>query len=323
MAKIYITRQIPDLAINMLREAGHEVDVSTKDGILTRDELLTALKAKSYEAVLPLLTDKINAEVFDTVPTAKIFANFAVGYDNIDLAEAVKRGVFITNTPAVSTSQSVAEHALALIMAVGRRIVESDQFIRDGKYVGWAPMIFITPDLIGRTLGIIGAGRIGSRLAYHAARGLDMKVVYYDIRRDEQLEKDFGAKYYDKVEDLLREADYISIHVNLDDSTRHLINKERLNIMKPTAVLVNTSRGPVIDEAALVEALQNKKIAGAGLDVYEHEPALAPGLAALQNVVLTPHIASATLETRNDMAKMAAENVIAALSGQVPSNLVK
>ncbi len=323
MSKIYITRQIPDLAANMLRAAGHEVDISTKDGILTREELLGALKAKPYDAVLPLLTDKINAEVFDAVPTAKIFANYAVGYDNIDLVEARKRGVFITNTPAVSTSQSVAEHALALMVAVGRRIVESDQFIRDGKYVGWAPMIFITPDLVGRTLGIIGAGRIGSRLAYHAARGLDMKVVYYDIRRNEQLEKDFGAKYYDKVEDLLREADYISIHVNLDDSTRHLINKERLSLMKPTAVLVNTSRGPVIDETALVEALQNKKIAGAGLDVYEHEPALAPGLAALQNVVLTPHIASATLETRNDMAKMAAENILAALSGQPPQNLIK
>ncbi len=320
MAKIYITRKIPELAEKMLREAGHEVDVSPKDAMLTHEELLAALTAKPYEAVLPLLTDKITADVFDAVPTAKIFANYAVGFDNIDLAEAKKRGVYATNTPCDSTSSSVAEHALALMVAAARRIVEADQYVRDGKYVGWAPMIFLTPDLVGRTLGIIGAGRIGSRLAHHASLGFGMKVIYFDVRRNEQFEKEFNAEYKATVEEVLREADYVSLHVNLTPETTHLINAERLKLMKPTAILVNTARGPVVDEAALVEALKNKQIAGAGLDVFEHEPELAPGLAALPNVVLTPHIASATIEVRDDMARIAAQNIIAALSGQVPPN---
>ncbi len=322
MGKIYITRKIPDLAEQMLREKGHEVDVSPKDGLLSREELLTALRAKPYDAVLPLLTDKIDAEVFEAVPTAKIFANYAVGFDNVDLVEAKKRGVMITNTPAPSTSQSVAEHALALLVAVGRRIVEADQFVRDGKYVGWAPMIFLTPDLYGRTLGIVGAGRIGSKLAHFASRGFGMKVVYFDVKRNEEFEKEFGAEFKSTVEEVLTVADYVSLHVNLTPETRHLINRERLALMKPSAVIVNTARGPVIDEAALVEALRSGQIAGAGLDVYENEPTLAAGLKDLPNVVLTPHIASATFETRDDMARLAADNILAALAGQTPPNLV-
>lgn len=322
MAKIYLTRKIPDLAEKMLREAGHEVTVSDKDGILTREELLAALRAAPYDGVLSLLTDKIDGEVFDAVPTAKIFANYAVGYDNFDREAAKARGVQLTNTPSELTSSSVAEHALALMAAVGRRVVEADQFVRDGKYVGWAPLIFMTPDLIGDTLGIIGAGRIGSRLAHHAVRGFEMKVIYYDVRRNEKLEQELGAVFKPTVEEVLGEADYVSLHVDLNPTTRHLINRERLALMKPTAVLVNTARGPVVDEAALVEALRAKKIAGAGLDVFENEPTLAPGLAELPNVVLTPHIASATTETRDDMARIAATNLIAALAGQMPPNLV-
>ena len=304
----------------MLKNQGYEVTVSQKDGVLTREELLAALRAVPYDAVLPLLTDKIDGEIFDAVPTAKIFANYAVGFDNIDLAEAKKRGVFITNTPSDSTSSSVAEHALALMVTAARRIVEADQFVRDGRYQGWAPLIFLTPDLVGRTLGIIGAGRIGSRLANHAARGFDMKVIYHDIKRNESLEKEVGAIFQPTVEAVLSQADYLSLHVNLTPETRHLINAERLALMKPEAVLVNTSRGPVIDEPALVAALQQKQIAAAGLDVFEREPLLAPGLAALPNVVLTPHIASATIETRADMARIAAANIIAALAGQTPPN---
>lgn len=320
MSKIFITRKIPDLAETMLREAGHEVTVSQKDGVLTREELLATLKQAEYDAVLCLLTDKIDDEVLAAAPSVKIFANYAVGFDNLDLAAAKARGVLMTNTPCDSTSSSVAEHALALMVAVGRRIVEADQFVRDGKYAGWAPMLFLTPDLVGRTLGIIGAGRIGSRLAHHAARGFEMKVIYFDIKRNEGLEKEFGAEFKASVEELLKEADYVSLHVNLTPETTHLINRERLALMKPGAVLVNTARGPVVDEAALVEALQKKQIAGAGLDVFEREPALAAGLKDLPNAVLTPHIASATLEVRADMARIAAENIIATLLGKTPPN---
>lgn len=323
MSKIYITRQIPDLAINMLKEQGHEVDVSQKDGVLTREELIAALKAKPYDGVLCLLTDKIDGEVMDAVPTAKIFANYAVGFDNLNIPDAKQRGVFLTNTPCTSMSNSVAEHALALMVSVGRKIVEADQFIRDGKFVGWAPMLFVTPDLVGRTLGIIGLGRIGSRLAYHGARGFDMKVTYYDVVPNEKFEQEFGAVRKATIEEVLKEADYISLNVPLNDSTRGMMNKERLAMLKPSAILVNTSRGPVIDEAALVEVLKENKIAGAGLDVFEHEPALAPGLAQLPNVVLTPHIASATWETRNEMAKISASNIIATMAGQTPPNLVQ
>ncbi len=323
MARIFVTRKIPEAGPELLRSRGHEVVVSGKDRALEKAELIAALGAAPYDAVLCLLTDKIDAEVLAAAPAAKIFANYAVGVDNIDLVMAKARGVLITNTPAVSTSQSVAEHALALLVAVGRRIVEADQFVRDDHYRGWDPMLFITPDLVGRTLGIIGAGRIGSRLAFHAARGFEMKVIYHDIRRNDELERTLGVKFEPTVEAVLRAADYVSLHVNLDQSTRHLINRERLALMKPSAVLVNTARGPVIDEAALVDALREKRLAGAGLDVFEFEPKLVPGLAALPNVVLTPHIASATEETRNDMAKMAAENILATLEGKLPPNLVK
>ncbi len=322
MAQIYITRKIPDLAEQLLRAQGHEVDISSKDGILTKAELLAALRAKPYDAVLPLLTDKIDGEVMAAVPTAKIFANYAVGFDNVDLVEAKQRGVFVSNTPCDSTSSSVAEHSLALMVAAARRVVEADQYVRDGKYTGWAPLVFLTPDLVGRTLGIIGAGRIGSRLAHHASLGLGMKVIYFDVRRNEQFEKEFNAEFKATIEELLPAADYVSLHVNLTPETTHLINRERLALMKPDAILVNTARGAVVDEAALVEALKNKQIAAAGLDVFEHEPVLAPGLAELPNVVLTPHIASATIEVREDMARIAAENIIAALSGQVPPNNV-
>jgi len=285
--------------------------------------LIAALKAKPYDGVLCLLTDKIDGEVMDAVPTAKIFANYAVGFDNLNIPDARQRGVMLTNTPCISMSNSVAEHALALMVSVGRKIVEADQFVRDGKFVGWAPMLFVTPDLVGRTLGIIGLGRIGSRLACHGARGFEMKVIYYDVVPNEKFEQEFGAVRKGTVEEVLKEADYISLNVPLNDSTRGMMNEERLAMLKPEAILVNTSRGPVVDEAALVEVLKEKKIAGAGLDVFEHEPALAPGLDKLPNVVLTPHIASATWETRNEMAKISAGNIIAAMAGQTPPNLVQ
>ena len=322
MALIYVTRHIPDIGINLLRAAGHTVDVSTKNGVLTQSELMAAVSAKSYDAVVCLLTDTINKEVFDAVPTAKIFANYAVGYNNISLPDAVAAGVTITNTPGVLTD-TVAEFALSLIISVAKRIPEADRYTRRGEYEGWAPELFLGSDLKGKTLGILGAGRIGYEVAMRAHHGFGMHIIYNDIKRGDELEKNTKAVFKETTEDVLKEADVVSIHVPLMPSTEHLLNADRLKMMKPTAYLINTSRGPVIDEAALVEALKNGTIRGAGLDVFEFEPKLAKGLAELDNVVITPHIASASEETRNKMSEIVASNVNDFLAGEVPENAIK
>lgn len=321
MALIYVTRHIPDIGINLLRAAGHTVDVSTKKGVLTPQELKAAVQAKPYDAVVSLLTDTITKEIFDAVPTAKIFANYAVGYNNISLPDAAAAGVTVTNTPGVLTS-TVAEFAMALIISVAKRVPEADRYTRAGKYEGWAPELFLGSDLKGKTLGILGAGRIGYEVAMRAHHGFGMKVIYNDIKRGEELEKNTKAVFKETTEDVLRDADVVSIHVPLMPSTEHLLNADRIKLMKPTAYLINTSRGPVIDEAALVEALKNGTIRGAGLDVFEFEPQLAKGLAALDNVVITPHIASASEETRNEMSEIVATNVLDFLAGEVPPNVV-
>lgn len=322
MAHVYITRHIPDIGINMLRAGGHTVDVSDKDRVLSTEELKQALGAKPYDAVGCLLTDTINKEVFAVVPTAKIFANFAVGYNNISLDDARAAGVTITNTPDVLTD-TVAEYAIALMCAVAKRIPESDVFLREGKFTGWGPELLLGIDLKGKTLGILGAGRIGYGVAMRAHHGFGMKIIYNDMKQSDILEKDTGAEYRKTTEDILREADVVSVHVPLLPSTTHLINAERLALMKQTAILINTSRGPVVDEQALVDALKRGVIRGAGLDVFENEPALAPALATLSNVVITPHIASATEETRNKMSTMVAQNILDFLAGEEPENVVK
>jgi len=319
---IYVTRKIPQSGIDILRDAGHDVDVSDKDGVLTKQELIEALQEKEYDAVLCLLTDDIDAEVFDAAPNAKIFSNYAVGYNNIDTEAAKERGVTITNTPGILTD-SVAEHTFALLMTIARRAVEADRFTRAGKYDGWAPELFLGAGLRGKTLGILGAGRIGLRVAEIAARGYEMRVVYYDIQRNAELEESVGAEFRATSEEVLAEADFVTVHVPLLESTKHLINKTRLNAMKSTAYLINTSRGPVVDEHALVDALTAHKIRGAALDVFEDEPKLADGLTALDNVIVTPHIASATQETRNKMSEMAAQAIIDALSGKRPEHIVE
>ncbi len=315
MKKVYITRQIPEVGIKMLQEKGFEIDVNTKDRPLTKKELTKALSKKPYDGVLTLLTDQIDGEVMDACPTAKIYANFAIGFNNFNIEDAKKRGVMLTNTPGGGADR-VAEHAWALILALSCRIFEVDRSLRDGKYKGWDPMLFHGTKLAGKTLGIIGTGRIGADVAHRAKNGFEMTVVYYDIVRNEKLEKDFGATFYATVEEVLQVADVVSIHVPLTPQTTHLMNEVRLKLMKKTAYLINTSRGPVVDENALVAALQNKTIAGAGLDVFEFEPALAKGLAKLPNVVLTPHIASATIEARLDMARLSAQNIINVLEGK-------
>lgn len=322
MSKIYITRQIPGEATKLLTEAGHEVIVSAKDGVLNKQELITELQKDSYEAVLSLLTDKIDAEVLAAVPAVKIVANYAVGFDNLNLADLKAKNIIATNTPGVLTN-AVAEFAMALIMATTKRLVEANDFMRAGKYVGWAPELLIGGELKNKTLGIVGTGRIGSQVAEHAALGFGMNVAYYDVSRNPLLEEKYGAVFYESVDDILKIADVVSIHVPLLETTKHLISKERLALMKPTAVLVNTSRGPVIDEVALVETLAAGKIRGAGLDVFEFEPKLAEGLKELPNVVLTPHIASATEEARAAMAQIAARNIIEVLAGRPALNPVQ
>ncbi len=310
------------MGIDMLMAAGHEVDVNPDDRVLTKEELVRALSAKPYDAVLSLLTDPIDAATFDAAPQVRIFSNYAVGFNNIDLTEAKKRGVMITNTPGVLT-HTVAEHAIGLMLSLTSRITEGDRFMRAGKYDGWAPMLLLGTDLRDKTFGLLGAGRIGYDAALMAKNGFGMHIAYYDVKRSPELEAATGAHFHESPEALLRASDVVSVHVPLLDTTRHLINRERLAMMKPTAYLINTSRGPVVDEAALVEALKNKTIMGAGLDVFEDEPRMAPGLAECENAVLTPHIASSTVETRDEMARVAAQAIIDALAGKEPQNLVK
>lgn len=320
--KVFITRQIPASGINILKEKGYEVVIFPEDRVMTREELKVGVAGA--DAVLVLLTDKIDAEILDAAgPQLKIVANYAVGFDNLKIDDFKAKNIYASNTPDVLTN-TVAEHAFGLILSVAQRITEGDRFTRAGKYHGWEPMMLLGNDLYKKTLGILGLGRIGSRVAHHGAKGFDMDIIYYDVKRNEEFEKEYNARFMATPEELLKAADFVSIHVPLLPTTKHLINAEKLKMMKSTAYLVNTSRGPVIDETALVDALKNKVIRGAGLDVYENEPNLAPGLADLENVVLTPHTASATEETRAAMSEVAAKNIIAALEGQVPpNNLVK
>jgi len=243
-----------------------------------------------------------------------------VGYNNVDVKAATGRGVPVTNTPGVLT-ETTADLAFTLILSVARRVAEGDRMVREGRFQFWAPFLFLGTEVTGKTLGIIGMGRIGKAVARRAS-GFAMRVLYYNQNRvSPSEEKEFHAEYAD-MKTLLASADFVSLHVPLNEKTRHLIGSAELALMKPAAFLINTSRGPVVDESALVSALKSGVIAGAGLDVYENEPALAPGLAELTNTVLLPHVGSATLETRTKMAMMATDNLIAGLTGRKPPNLV-
>lgn len=318
--KVFITRQIPEAGPKILREAGYEVVIAAQDAVISRDALFEGVKGT--DAILPLLTDKIDAEIMDAAgPQLKIIANYAVGFDNIDVAAAKQRGITVTNTPEV-LSETVAEHTFALILTIAHRIAESDRFVRAGKFRGWEPMLLLGRDVAHKTLGVVGLGRIGTLVARHAVKGFEMKVLYYDVKPNSDFEKEYNATFM-SLEELLKQADFVSIHVPLLPATKHLINADRLKLMKPTAYLINTSRGPVVDETALVEALKNGTVAGAALDVFENEPKLTPVLTELENVVLTPHTASATIETRSKMAELAAKNIIEVLSGKPPLTPVK
>lgn len=316
--KVFVTRKILEEGLNMLRQH-FDVEVSEYDGVIPREVLLQ--KVKGVDAIVSMLDDKIDAELMDAAgPNLKIVANYAVGYNNIDVEEATKRGIMVTNTPGVLT-ETTADFAWALMMAIARRVVEADRYVREGKFTGWGPMLLLGTDVYGATLGIVGFGRIGQAMARRAL-GFNMKVLYYDSNRvPEQVEKELKATFVD-LPTLLKESDFVSLHVPLTKETYHLIGEKELKMMKKSAYLINTARGPVVDEKALVRALKEGWIRGAALDVYENEPKVEPELLELDNVVLAPHIASASYETRSKMSIMVAENIIKALSGEVPPNLL-
>jgi glyoxylate reductase len=322
--KILITREIPKIGIDMLKKQGYQVTVcpgKAGDVPLSHAKLISYLKKIPYDGVISLLTDPINNKTLDAAPTVKIFSNYAAGFNNIDLVETKKRGIVATNTPGVS-SIAVAEHAVALMFALTTRLVEADSFTKKGKYKGWSPLSFIGSDMTGKTIGLIGVGSIGYEVARMLVTGFGVSILYYDVVPNQKIESAYGARRCTTVEEVLQRADIVSLHVPLLDSTHHLVNAQRLKLMKKTAFLVNTSRGPIVDEKALVAALKRKTIAGAALDVFENEPKLAPGLTKLANVVLTPHIASAREHARNEMARIAAQNVIDVLEGRSPQNRV-
>ena len=325
LTNIFVTRSIPDSGIKMLKKhRGIKLDIYEHDKKIPRKELLH--RVRGVDILLSLLTEEINAEVFDAAgPQLKMIANYAVGFNNIDVGEAKKRGIIVTNTPGQEISETVAEHAITLIFGLAHRLVETDRFTRAGKYHGWGPQMFLGTDVYGKTLGVIGTGGIGEALIRRMHDGFGVHIYYHDVQRKPELEKKFGARYASKME-LLKKSDFVSLHVPLLPSTTHLISTKELKAMKKTAFLINTARGPVVDEKSLVRALQKKEIAGAGLDVYECEPFIdcdpkdTLELRKLPNVILTPHTASATIETRQAMSTRAAENILAFLQGKQPPN---
>ncbi|MEK9146915.1 MAG: D-glycerate dehydrogenase [Patescibacteria group bacterium] len=320
MGSIYITRKIPDLARRMLSKKGFKVVVNGQAKNLTKQQLIDVFG--EYDGVLTMMTDKISEEIIAASSgKLKIISNYAVGVDNIDVMSAKHRGIAVTNTPAVA-GESVAEHTFALILALKKRLLEADRFVRLGKYGQWDPMMFLSNQLWGMTIGIIGLGRIGTHVGYIAANGYKMKILYHDIVRSEDFEMLTEARAVTFTH-LLKETDVVTLHVPLTLATVHLIGKKELKLMKNTAILINTSRGAIVDEKALVWALENDEIAAAGLDVFEREPLVSRELVTSSKVILTPHIASATFETREAMARIAAQNIIDVFEGKTPLGLVK
>ncbi|AFL95945.1 glyoxylate reductase [Thermococcus cleftensis] len=318
--RVLITRSIPENGIEMLRKH-FEVEVWEDEHEIPREVLLR--KVKNVDALVTMLSERIDAEVFDAAPRLRIVANYAVGYDNIDVEEATRRGIYVTNTPDVLTD-ATADFAWALLLATARRLVEADRFTRSGEWkkkgVAWHPRWFLGYDVYGKTIGIIGFGRIGQAVA-RRARGFGMKILYNSRSRKPEVERELNAEFK-PLEELLKESDFVVLAVPLTKETYHLIGERELKLMKSTAILVNIARGKVIDTSALVKALKEGWIAGAGLDVYEEEPYYNKELFSLNNVVLTPHIGSATFGAREGMAELVAKNLIAFKNGEVPPTLV-
>jgi glyoxylate reductase len=303
--KVLITREIPEAGIRILQEHP-EITLDYRQGApLSKEELIKAVK--DADALIPVIPDQIDKDVIEAGTNLKIIAAYSVGYDHIDIETAKEKKIFVSNTPGDLT-ESVAEHTIALMMAVGKQIVNADKYVRAGEYKYWDPMIFLGSKFRGKTFGVVGFGRIGRHTADIARNGFDMRIVYTDRYQQPASGAEFAP-----LEKLLEISDIVSINCSLTESTHHLIDEAQLKQMKPTAYLINTARGPIVNEKSLIRALQEDRIAGAGLDVYEDEPNVPEELRKLKNVVLTPHIASATKEARIQMARMAADNVVEVL----------
>ncbi len=316
--RIYVCRRLPEKALALLQDRT-EMRLWETDEVPPPREVLLR-EVADLDGLLSLLTDRVDGELLDRAPRLRVVANYAVGFDNIDVPAATQRGVVITNTPGVLT-ETVADFTMALILGAARRLVEADRYTRANRWRSWEPMLFLGQDVHDATLGLVGLGRIGSAVA-RRAHGFTMRILYYDVIRREDLEAELGIEFR-PLPEVLREADFVSVHTPLTAETRHLIGREQMRMMKKTAVLVNTARGPIVDTRALAEALREGWIWAAALDVFEQEP-VEPDhpLLALDNVIVIPHIASASVETRTKMALMAAENLLAVLEGRRPENPV-
>ena len=314
--KVFLSRIIPKPGMDLLKNSEFEVEILYKEKPLSPDKLRK--KVKDISGLICLLDDKIDKELIDAAENLEVISNMAVGYNNIDIEYARSKGIAVCNTPGI-LSQSTAELAWALLFAIARRIPESDTFMREGKFTGWMPMLMLGGDISEQTLGVIGTGRIGTAFAL-MSKGFNMRVLYSG-KPNPRLDKELNAENVDQ-DTLIRESDFISLHIPMRSENRHLIGARELNMMKSTAYLINTARGPVVDEKELIAALKEKRIAGAALDVYENEPALTPGLLELDNVVLTPHTGSATVPVRNRLAVMAVENCLKILRKQDCENRI-
>ncbi len=326
MSKIFVTRKIPGDFLEKLKIGGNEVVVSELNRTLTQEELLD--KTKGVDILLTILTDRVDGDVMDAIgPQLKMISNYAVGFDNIDVKAASDRGIVVTNTPSDEVNGSVAEHTWVFIMALARHVVEADEFVRQegyfkglGGYKGWEPDLFLGNTMVGKTLGIVGLGRIGSMVA-RRAKGYNMTVLYNKHEPDPAAEAELGVKFV-PLDELYAQSDFVSLHVPLTEETRHMMNRETFAKMKKGSYLVNTARGSVVSEPDLIEAIKTGALGGAALDVFDNEPNVAPELIAAPNVILTPHIASATWEARNKMGEMAVAAILDSLSGKQPEALV-
>lgn len=317
MKKIFISGKIPKIAYEVLSK---KYDVTMHDDLrpLTKEEIIEGIKGK--DALLCILSDKIDREIIESNPKLKIIANYGAGFDNIDIQTASEHNIYVTNTPLVSTV-STAELTLGLMLGISRRIAEGDRIMREGSFAGWAPLYQLGTELSHKTLGIIGIGNIGKAVAKRA-KAFDMDIIYYNrTPLSKEVEREYGVRYA-SLDELISTSDYITLHVSYNTALHHIIDEKALNKMKSSAYLINAARGPLVDEAALLNALKNKIIAGAALDVFEFEPNITKGLESLDNVLLTPHIGNATHEARGEMAQIAAYNIIDALKGDNPRNAV-
>ncbi len=315
-SRVFLTRPIPEPGPGMVRAALGALHQNEEDRSLLAEELRR--EVEDVHGVLCLLTDRIDATILDAMKSCRIVANMAVGYNNIDVEHATRRGILVTNTPGVLTD-CTADLTWALILGVARRVAEGDREMRAGRFPGWGPLYMLGGDVTGATLGLIGPGRIATAVARRAV-GFSMAILYSGRKPNPDMDA-LGGRFV-PLHELLSQSDYVSLHVPLMPETRYLMNAETLRLMKSTAYLINTSRGPVVNEADLVEALQARRIAGAALDVYEDEPAMKPGLAECENALLLPHLGSSTVATRAAMSRIAAQNLIEALNGHRPPNLV-